>query len=87
MNEEKMKRVMEAVTQRKPLTKNDWPRGREEWGWLLDKTCDLYSNYMSSENETLKKAVKIVAEEFFDFVDKVYPGDEESIKVGRVPRP
>lgn len=79
MNEEKMKRVMEAVTQCKPLTKNDWPRGHEEWGWLLERTCDLYSNYISSENETLKKAVKIVVEEFFDFVDKVYPGDEESI--------
>lgn len=79
MNEGKMKRVIEAVTQCKPLTKNDWPRGREEWGWLLERTCDLYSNYISLENETLKKAVKIVVEEFFDFVDKVYPGDEESI--------
>lgn len=79
MNEEKMKRVIEAVTQCKPLAKNDWPRGREEWGWLLDRTCDLHSIYTSSENETLKKAVKIVVEEFFDFVDKVYPEGEESI--------
>ena len=79
MNEEKMKRVIEAVTQCKPLAKNDWPRGREEWGWLLDRTCDLYSNYISLENEALKKAVKIVVEEFFDFVDKVYPENEEPI--------
>lgn len=79
MNEEKMKRVMEAVTQCKPLTKNDWPRGHEEWGWLLERTCDLYSNYISLENEALKKAVKFVTEEFFDFVDKVYPENEEPI--------
>lgn len=64
MNEEKMKRVIEAVTQCKPLAKNDWPRGHEEWGWLLDRTCDLYSNYIFLENEALKKAVKIVVEEF-----------------------
>lgn len=76
MNEEKMKRVIEAATQCKPLAKNDWPRGHEEWGWLLDRTCDLYSNYISLENEALKKAVKIVVEEFFDFVDKVYPENE-----------
>lgn len=48
MNEEKMKRVIEAATQCKPLAKNDWPRGHEEWGWLLDRTCDLYSNYKSA---------------------------------------
>lgn len=77
MNEEKMKRVLEAVVQQKPLAKNDWPRGHEEWGWLLDRTCNVYQGF-GFQNKTLTKSVQAVAKDFWKFVDRVYPEHEES---------
>lgn len=71
-----MKQVLEAVVQQKPLTEEDWPKEREEWGWLLDNTCNVYQG-LGFQNKTLKKSVQVVAEAFWNFVDKFYPECKE----------
>lgn len=76
MNEEKMKRALEAVVQQKPLAEEDWPKEREEWGWLLDNTCNVYQG-LGFQNKTLTKSVQVVAEAFWNFVDKFYPEHKE----------
>lgn len=83
MDVEKMRRVLEAVTQQKPLAQEDWPKGREEWDWLMSKTCNVYylNEWNGHKNQTLKKAVSVMVEAFLKFVDKGYPEvDEESPK-------
>lgn len=78
MDVEKMKRVLEAVTQQKPLAQEDWPKGREEWDWLMDLTCNVYyvNSWGGHKNKTLRKTASVMVDVFLKYVDKVYPEKE-----------
>lgn len=78
MDVEKMKRVLEAVTQQEPLVQEDWPKGREEWDWLMCRTCNVYyvNSWDGHKNKTLRKAASVMVEVFLKYVDKIYPEKE-----------